>query len=115
MHLHQKYNLIEGLECRFVNLTVQGGQCGVAARLMMPTIHRSTIAPITDVMRLHDDAARGDAYQTEEPAAEHAADYPYHEIHYKAEATSAHEFAGNESGYDSDDYVPDKSHDVSVL
>ena len=59
-----------------------------------------------------DDAARGDAYEAEEPAAEHAADYPYHEIHYKAEATSAHEFAGNESGYDSDDYVPDKSHEV---
>lgn len=52
-----------------------------------------------------DDAAGVDAEETEEPAAQDAADYADHEINYESKASAAHQFAGYESGENADKYV----------
>ena len=56
-----------------------------------------------------DDAAGGNAEESEDPSAENAADDADNEVYDEAETASAHQLACHEAGKNTDDDEPEKT------
>jgi len=51
-----------------------------------------------------------DAKQSEKPTAKHTADYANYQIHDNSKTATSHKLAGNKTGHNSNDYIPQKVH-----
>lgn len=60
--------------------------------------------------QISNDADSRNTKQAEKPTAEYTADYAHNQVDDNPKTTSLHQFTGNKSGHNSNDNIPQKTH-----